>query len=431
MGVVVILCFAVTLGLPQEDKLEPGDRERARTMLSDVADAIRKNYYDPKYRSLDLNALEKSARGQIDQATSFNQMLGIIAWFTQNLNDTHTYFIPPQHAFKLDYGWRMQMVGDRCLVTRIRPGTDAEKKGLKSGDTVISINGSAPTRETLPKIGYVFDVLRPQPGLRLLLKSPDGTQRTVDIQASIKPTRREIKNYNEWMDEVRDAERTVALYKRKSQLAGNDILIWKLKDFDLNAKGAENVVNEAVGRKALILDLRGNPGGSAEAVLRMIGHFFEQDIKVAEIRSRKKLDLPPVGKGGGSKAFVGKLIVLVDSDSASASEILARAVQLEKRGQIIGDRTAGAVMTSEYFPMRSGLNHTIFYGASVTVADLIMKDGNSLEHTGVTPDEVVLPTPEDLANARDPVLAHAVEIAGGKITAEEAGKLFPYEWPPQ
>lgn len=78
-----------------------------------------------------------------------------------------------------------------------------------------------------------------------------------------------------------------------------------------------------------------------------------------------------------------------------------------------------------------GANTAVFYGASITVADVIMSDGQSLEHTGVTPDEVVLPSAQDMASGRDPVLAHAAETLGIKMSAEEAGKAFPYEWPPE
>jgi len=72
----------------------------------------------------------------------------------------------------------------------------------------------------------------------------------------------------------------------------------------------------------------------------------------------------------------------------------------------------------------------VYYGVSVTDADLIMADGKTLEGTGVTPDELVLPTPDDLRAQKDSVLARAVAIAGGTLDPVEAGKLFPFKWKP-
>jgi carboxyl-terminal processing protease len=134
-------------------------------------------------------------------------------------------------------------------------------------------------------------------------------------------------------------------------------------------------------------------------------------------------------KSFGKETFTGKLVVLVDSNSASASELFARVIQLEKRGVILGDRSSGAVMEAKRYSYHMGEDSMIFYGASITDADLRMTDGNSLEHTGVTPDEVVLPAAEDLANGRDPVMAHAAQILGFKLSPEDAGKFFPFEWP--
>ncbi len=78
--------------------------------------------------------------------------------------------------------------------------------------------------------------------------------------------------------------------------------------------------------------------------------------------------------------------------------------------------------------MQMGVDSIIPYGLSITNADVIMTDGQSLEHTGVTPQLVMFPTGADLANQRDPVLAAALELFGQKVTPEEAGKFFPYQW---
>ena len=121
--------------------------------------------------------------------------------------------------------------------------------------------------------------------------------------------------------------------------------------------------------------------------------------------------------------------MLVDARSASASEILARVVQLEHRGTVIGDKSAGRVMEAKHYRESTGVSMGPVFGFSVTDANLIMADGKSLEGTGVVPDEILLPTKEDLAAGRDPVLTRAAELAGSKLDPDAAGKLFPFEWP--
>ena len=144
----------------------------------------------------------------------------------------------------------------------------------------------------------------------------------------------------------------------------------------------------------------------------------------------RKESKPMVAKGRGDGGFKGNVIVLVDSDLGSASELFARVVQLEKRGTVIGDRTSGKVMRSRLYPHQIGLETVVFYGVSVTDADLLMGDGKSLENAGVAPDELITPTADDLRSQKDPVLSRAVALAGGTLDPAEAGKLFPFKWKP-
>lgn len=143
---------------------------------------------------------------------------------------------------------------------------------------------------------------------------------------------------------------------------------------------------------------------------------------------RRKETKPLTAKTRGSDAFTGKLIVLIDSRSGSAAELFARIVQLEKRGVVIGDVSSGAVMRSKPYNHEIGLDTVMFYGASITDADIIMPDGKSLERVGVTPDEVKIPSASDLAAKLDPILAYAASLAGVTMTPAKAGEMFPIEW---
>jgi C-terminal processing protease CtpA/Prc len=229
-------------------------------------------------------------------------------------------------------------------------------------------------------------------------------------------------------DFVRDEEAQEHLLRARYREYGSQISVIKLPAFFFSQNEVEDILGKARKRENLILDLRDNPGGSIDTLKYLIGGVFDKETKIADRKGRKEVK-PEVAKPLHNP-FRGKLVVLVDARSASAAELFARTVQLEKRGTVIGDRTSGAVMEARHYDEKMGTDTVIFYGASITEWDLIMSDGKSLEHIGVTPDEVVLPTAQDLANDRDPVLARAAEILGVKMTAEDAGKGFPYEWPP-
>jgi len=208
---------------------------------------------------------------------------------------------------------------------------------------------------------------------------------------------------------------------------GDQLLVLKVPEFMFSANEVEEMIGKARKHQNLIVDLRGNPGGSVETLKFLVGGMFDKEIKIADRKGRKEIK-PEIAKAN-HHPFTGKMVVLVDSRSASAAELFARVMQIEKRAPVFGDHSSGSVMESRHYSERMGNDTVIFYGASITEWDLIMGDGKSLEHNGVTPDEIILPTASDIASSNDPVMARAAESLGVKLSPQDAGKLFPYEWP--
>ncbi|MFM9905401.1 MAG: S41 family peptidase [Pyrinomonadaceae bacterium] len=404
------------------------ERGRHRDMLQRIKEDIKKNYFDPSFKGIDIEANFKKAEEKMKVAVSIGQMSGIIAQFVADFDDSHLFFVPPGKATKTDYGFEMKIIGSQCFVTRLDSKSDAAQKGLEIGDEIVSFEGLSPRRENLWKLTYLFYRLRPRMQIKLSLVKPSGKNLALDIAAKIIPGKRVLDANGQDLNQIIRDEET-AYYKSVKQYIYDKtpgIFVWKMPSFSLEPERVDDILEKAK-KASLILDLRGNGGGRVDMTLRLIGNVFPSDVKLYDEKSRK--DTKSItAKSRKNGALDGKLIVLIDSQSASASEIFSKVVQLEKRGVVIGDLSAGAVMESRYFGHESGVDVIAFYGASVTVADLIMKDGKSLEKIGVLPDEMVVPTGKDLAEKRDIVLARAFELLGVKITAEEAGKIFPNEY---
>jgi C-terminal processing protease CtpA/Prc len=424
-------CVVLFTSLPavaKAQRLDAFDRKRIETMLERVRDEISDRFYDSTFHGVDLRAAYDSAAARIQSATAIDRALAAVAQFTLDLHDSHTFFVPPQRTVWVEYGWDMAMVGDTCFVVYVSRGSDAEHQGVLPGDIVLSLNGYPPTRDNLWQLLYLYRVLQPQRSLHAVLRSPGAAVRTLDIAAAVherKPLMdlTGVDGGGDIARLIRDAEKAEEDLRPAVVEYGGEILIWKLPTFAVPSENIRSVLKRARQRKTLVLDLRGNSGGPVGALLALVGQF-SRDSVILGIQRERHRQTPITARGAGDNAFGGQLLVLVDSRSASASEILARGVQLNQRGRVLGDRTAGAVMRGNYRPFMQGVQIAVFYGLSVTDADLVMSDGGRLEGVGVLPDELILPTASDLAAGRDPVLARAVTLAGAPLGAAEAGVLL-------
>lgn len=429
LGSLTVLCLCAPLTLAQPQKFDSINADRVKEMLREAHEEVKKNYYDPKFHGVDWDARYDAYNEKMKQVSSLGQGFSLVAGLLDGLNDSHTFFLPPQRPIRVEYGFQIIMVGDKPLILRVRPGTDAESK-VHPGDEVLALNKFIVNREALWKMDYFFKVLSPQSSLDVVLRDPQGQQRDVKIDSKVQQLKRvvDLTHGDDIWDMIREAE-NADHQSRQRYYEINDVMIWQMPGFFIPDDEVDHLFGIARKHKALILDLRENPGGLVSTLDRMLGNVFEDDVKVGDRNGRKE-NKPQIAKGRGKSAFTGKLIVLVDSKSASSAEIFARVVQLEHRGTVVGDRSSGSVMEARRISESQGSDTRIFYGFSLTISDLIMKDGKSLEHVGVTPDETVLPTAADIATSRDPALAHAGSLVGLSLEPAQAGKLFPHEWLP-
>jgi C-terminal processing protease CtpA/Prc len=395
-------------------------------MLSDIKDDVKHYYYDPKFHGVDLDAQFKQAGEYLKTATTFNQGMGIVASTLRPLNDSHTYVIPPRRPVKLTYSYELQMIGENCFATAVEPGGDADKAGLQVGMKILSVDTMPIDSMRFWEINYISRILRPQAVDQLEVRGPDRTSRKIGIPPKVTQVPHHLFLGEAYWDNVRRAQTQRKKLNPRSQTFGEAVVVWKMPAFLADERLIDDMLNQSGKYKAMVFDLRQNGGGAELALVRLLGGLFDHDVKVGDRVTRKGTE-PLVAKTHGSP-YKGRVFVLVDQRSASASEIFARVLQLTHRGLVIGDMTSGSVMEAKIYAHPFGRSSEDYFATEISQADLRMEGGVSLEGIGVTPDQKILPSQEDLEKLRDPVLAHAVRLAGAQITPEDAGKLFPIEW---
>ena len=254
--------------LAQEAPISSEERSIVETMLDEVKSDIKGSYYDPKYHGVDLDPRFKDAKEHIKNAKTYNQAIASVAWALRPLNDSHTFLVPPRRTSKMIYGYQIAMVGDGCYVMAVEPGTDAEKKGLKVGDRILSLNRVNLNRDNLWEVNYLFRVLRPQAADELVLRGSDSIEHTLVINPKVTTERYNITVGIDYGDMIRESESYWHTMRRRSHTLGESLIIWSLPTFVVNEKAIDEMMGQSNKYPAMILDLRGDGGGSVEALLR-------------------------------------------------------------------------------------------------------------------------------------------------------------------
>lgn len=353
-----MICILVTLLLLQ---LVPA----ASAALPDPSDQT----YAP---SLALQeALDLISTLAIDQQEYSNLVDAAIRGAVSATGDKYSRYLPPSEyvSFAADVEGGYYGIGvtvEQGIITNVRPGGPAEKAGLRVGDTLISVDGR-------PVKGM------PLPDLRDALRGEDGTTVTVvvergGIEMTFAITRAWIK-----LDTVE--HRIIGGYEYGM---GYNIGYLKITEFSsTTAADVQAAIQHFLDANAVdqIIDLRDNPGGLIGAAAEVADQFIDGQKPITHLYGRAVQGGTITATPGGKR---GKIVVLVNRNTASAAEILAAALQESAGATIVGERTFGKGRFQYLLPLSNG-------GAvSVTVGMFLTPNGNAIDGKGVGPNMTVV-----------------------------------------
>jgi len=249
--------------------------------------------------------------------------------------------------------------GHVVVVTPIK-NSPAERAGLMAGDKILSVNG-----DSLQGLDLTQAVEK--------IRGPKGTQAKLEIQRKDSPDVIDIIV-------VRD---DISLETVESELRPDGIGVIGIRQFAVNT--AEHFAEELKkledqNMKALIIDVRNNPGGVVQAVQSIAETFVPSGGTIMHLEYRDGKREKTTSKGKGKPYPV---VVLINEGSASASEILAAAIQESAEGKLIGQPTFGKGLVQSTVKLSDGS------GVKLTIAKWLTPDGDTIHEKGVAPDITV------------------------------------------
>ncbi|MEY4388788.1 MAG: hypothetical protein RLZZ432_507 [Chloroflexota bacterium] len=274
-----------------------------------------------------------------------------------------------------------------CQLSVVAPidGSPAEAAGLQSGDRIIAVDGANMYGETTD--AAILRV-RGKKGTTVVLSVVRGGAASIDISI------------------VRDTIIVPAVEpKTLTAPGGAQVGYLRLAEFsDVAGDQFHSALQKVVdaGTTRVIIDLRDNPGGYLSAALKIASEFIaDGTVYIEEERGGARTTTTATPGGIATDPKI-RLVVLVNNGSASASEILAGALQDRGRAQLVGETTYGKGVVQTFIDITGG------YGLKLTIAKWLTPNGRWIHKTGLVPD---VPVAADEAGATpDPVLAKALEL---------------------
>jgi len=340
--------------------------------------------------------IQKEFYGQVPDAIKMTN--AAIRGVVDSLGDENTAFVDAQRAKMLNddlsgsfegIGATVRMEDGHLLIVQPLSGRPAEKAGLLAGDIILKVN------DTVIENMSLIEAIS-------LIRGPQGTKvRLTILRAGIKDP-----------FEVEIVRARIEMQVVESRMVGDkkDIAYLRLVEFNSQAtRRTREALRELLQQnpRGLIFDLRGNPGGFLQTSIEIASEFISDGVILSEVDKNGEHTRHLAQRGGLATKI--PLVVLINAGSASASEIVAGAIQDHRRGILIGETTLGKGSVQ--------VAHTLSDGSSlrVTIRHWLTPNGRKIDKQGIKPDIEVKSSAEDQRLGRDAPLLRAIEyLTSGK-----------------
>lgn len=361
-----------------------GERPDNARVFDAAWDGIRQNYYDPDAVDADWRRTRDRFRPLAVAAGDERELYIVINTMLRTLNDGHTIAAPPSYIARsnrsgsegpgVGLGINLSTRSDGWHVTEVTAGGPGDAAGLKIGTVILEVDGR-------PFDG--FFQLQANIGMALSVRDPDGTVRATTLLPQ--PSNASDDRITRMMD-------------------GEVLYVHFLSFRSGTADWLERQLDARPGSRGMILDLRGNGGGSASEAAKTAALFLDPPFQFGRIVSRVRRHEEDCNRAISmreAKKYSAPVVILIDRYSFSSAELVSSVMQSSGRAEIVGERSGGEVSCMTTLPLPDG-------GAlRVSVATYVTANGGTLSRTGVMPDVAAAGQPDQRHTGPDLALEEA------------------------
>jgi C-terminal peptidase prc len=378
-----------------------------------IVELMDKHYFDASYSGLNWAQLTTQIREEISAEKSSPKKYKLIQKLFANLKHSHLVFNPPtlQKKKKINIptgrprnlDFEVEWLEGYWTIIKVKKSSPAWESGLRPAMRILKFNQwdaqSLYRDEGTMAYYYMRNMLHTYPSSKIVLTVLDANEETIKISFKLNPFTGKYQK----MGLIRDA----AEFEQRL-LPGNigyvRFSIFLVKPVQQAIAAIKKFRDQKV--KGMIIDLRNNPGGIAMLATAIAKEFCTKNYNLGIQTGRAMtLKFPVFAQ---AKPYTGKVVLLLNKNSASTSEVLAAGMQTHKTVQIVGENSAGMALPSVMVSLKDG---SVF---QYPIADFKTVDGKTIEGIGVKPEKIISHSQASLKLAKDAFIEAAIQLIDTK-----------------